>query len=140
MAQDVLTKMLDYRQGWLSSISFRVWIKRAVLNRVIDASRRRRRWSIVQPLGDGIDIPDDAPGADSALQASQVSAVVARAVRALPERQRQAIVLCHYEGLNLADAAAAMDASVGAVEQLLHRAKNTLRVELQELSIWSEWR
>ncbi|MSO97414.1 MAG: sigma-70 family RNA polymerase sigma factor [Rhodospirillaceae bacterium] len=133
IAQDVLARMLDYREGWLSPISFRVWIRRAVLNRVIDASRSRQRWSIMRPLDDGLDVADGQPDAEAAAETNQQASAVANAVRALPARQKMVIVLCHYENLSLADAAAAMKTSVGAVEQLLQRAKAALRVELRAL-------
>ena len=133
VAQDVLARMLTYHEGWLSPVSFRVWIRRAVLNRVIDTGRRRKRWSMVGPLEAGLEVRDDRPDAESSLETRQTAATVEQAVRALPDRQRAAIVLCHYEGLSLADAGVAMKISVGAVEQLLHRAKATLKMQLRDV-------
>lgn len=133
LAQEVLAGMLEYRQGWLSALSFRVWIKRAVLNRVIDESRRRKRWGFVRPLEDGMDFEDSRADAEASLGTSETKATVERAVRALPDRQRAVIILCHYENLSLTEAAQTMKSSVGAVEQLLHRAKASLRVRLKSM-------
>jgi RNA polymerase sigma-70 factor (ECF subfamily) len=50
----------------------------------------------------------------------------------LPDRQRVAIVLCYYEGLDNQEAATCMSLGLGAYQQLLHRAKHSLRTKLGE--------
>ena len=54
-----------------------------------------------------------------------------RALRAaigrLPERQRTAVVLCHFQGLSQAEAAAVMEVTEAAYESLLARARRRLR-------------
>jgi RNA polymerase sigma-70 factor (ECF subfamily) len=52
----------------------------------------------------------------------------------LPERQRTALSLCHFEGMSNIEAAAILDISVGALESLLVRARRTLKIELADLS------
>ena len=49
---------------------------------------------------------------------------------ALPERQRTAIVLCHYQEVGNIEAAALMEVSVEALESLLSRARRSLRAAL----------
>ncbi len=49
------------------------------------------------------------------------------AIAALPERQRSAIVLCHFQGLGQAEAAAVMGIGEHAYESLLARARRSLR-------------
>ena len=56
---------------------------------------------------------------------------VTAALEMLPERQRTAIVLVHFEGLSGTEAGAALDISVEAVES---RARRTLRRELASLA------
>ncbi len=53
-----------------------------------------------------------------------------RAIEELPERQRSALVLCHYQGLSNRDAAQILDVSVEALESLLARARRSLKKEL----------
>ena len=55
-----------------------------------------------------------------------------RAIDALPDRQRTAIVLIYQEGLSNAEAAAVLDTSISGVETLLVRAKRALRIALAE--------
>jgi RNA polymerase sigma-70 factor (ECF subfamily) len=49
------------------------------------------------------------------------------ALAGLPERQRAAVVLVHYQGFSGREAASALDVSVEALESLLARARRTLR-------------
>jgi RNA polymerase sigma-70 factor (ECF subfamily) len=46
---------------------------------------------------------------------------------ALPDRQRAALVLVHFEGLGNLEAAEALGVSVEAVESLLARARRSLK-------------
>jgi RNA polymerase sigma-70 factor (ECF subfamily) len=61
------------------------------------------------------------------------SAVVERAVAALPPLQREAIVLFEYEELSIADIARITGAEPGAIKVRLHRARQTLRRTLAPL-------
>ena len=59
---------------------------------------------------------------------------MAQALRQLPDRQREAIVLCHYQELSNIEAAALMDISVEALESLLSRGRRALRQALADLA------
>ena len=56
-----------------------------------------------------------------------------RALRALPDRQRVAVALHYLADLSVADVAAAMGISEGAVKTHLHRARSQLAVSLEGL-------
>ena len=58
---------------------------------------------------------------------------VTAALKRLPDRQREAIVLCHYQELSNIEAAALMDISVEALESLLSRGRRALRQALSDL-------
>lgn len=129
IAQDVLIRMLNYREGWLSKTSFHVWLRRAVYNRMVDIHRKNRPW-LMSGLDSAAEVSDSALAQDSALAADETNARVAAAVLDLPLRQRMAVTLCFYEQMSLAEAGEILKVSVGAVESLLHRAKQTLRQKL----------
>lgn len=129
IAQDVLMRMLSYREGWLSKTSFHVWIRRAVYNRTVDVYRKQRPWQH-RELEAAADVDDGSPAQDTALAARRREARVAAAVLALPLRQRMAVTLCFYEQMSLAEAGEVLKTSAGAVESLLHRAKQTLKQKL----------
>ena len=52
----------------------------------------------------------------------------------LPERQREAIVLCHYQELGNIEAAKVLEISVEALESLLGRGRRALRAALADLA------
>jgi RNA polymerase sigma-70 factor (ECF subfamily) len=58
---------------------------------------------------------------------------VAAAMRALPDRQREAVSLCHYQELSNIEAAALMGVSVDALESLLARGRRALRAALSDM-------
>ena len=99
------------------------WLQRVVTNLAIDRLRRARR------LSDGAvpDNADEAPLADTLIEAGERDGTARALIAALPERQRAAIVLTYYEELPNAEAADAMEMNIKAFESLLHRARAALR-------------
>nr|MBW0151582.1 DUF134 domain-containing protein [Phenylobacterium sp.] len=67
------------------------------------------------------------------LEAADVGGRVAAAMARLPDRQREAIVLCHYQELGNIEAAGLMGVSVEALESLLSRGRRALRLALAEM-------
>jgi RNA polymerase sigma-70 factor, ECF subfamily len=108
------------------------WIYRIAANLCIDRLRRGRIWRIfgrtdVQDIAD--ELPSDAPDAPTTIAARQRLQQVRKAISGLPDRQRMALLLAAISGMDNQEIAAIMDASPGAVEQLLVRARRTLRAE-----------
>ena len=62
-----------------------------------------------------------------------VAAEVEAALQTLPERQRAAILLCHYQERGNIEAAEILGVSVEALESLLSRGRRTLRIRLAHL-------
>lgn len=108
---------------------FSTWFYRVLMNLCID----RKRRVVPAPLEAAGEIADPKPDAFDALASGETSRRVAAAVGELPERQRAALALCHYEGVSNVEAAAILDLTVGAVESLLVRARRNLRDTLADL-------
>ena len=106
------------------------WLHRVVVNLALD----RRRKPVNAPLDDAGDVADSAPRADASLLAAERRDRVAEAVAALPERQRAALVLVHFEEMSNIEAAATLEITVGALESLLVRARRSLRDALADLA------
>jgi len=104
----------------------RAWLMRVASNLAIDRHRRRGPVAATELP----DVADEAGGADSDLRRSQASAEIDAAIAALPERQRMALLLSHFEGLGNREIAEAMDLSVEAVESLLARGRRALKSAL----------
>lgn len=109
----------------------RPWLRRVVSNLCIDRVRAGRNTTVVD------EVPEQARPADQvqALERQDASQRVDAALKALPERQRLALVLFHYEGLSQIEVGKTMGISDEAVESLLSRARRSLKVALA-----SEWR
>jgi RNA polymerase sigma-70 factor (ECF subfamily) len=106
------------------------WLHRVALNLCRD--RRARR---PEPRLDDVPEPvDPAPSGVGIVQRREVGEVVQRALAGLPEGQRVAITLCHFQGLRNVEAADVMDVSVEALESLLARGRRALRERLRALA------
>lgn len=100
------------------------WLARVATNLALDRLRRRRPESPAELP----ELVDPNAAADRGARRAALEAEVARAVAALPDRQRAALVLVHFEGLGNLEAAAALGVSVEAVESLLARARRSLKL------------
>ncbi len=105
------------------------YLTRIAVNRAIDSERRRRVRRFFG-LEDAAEIADPDSTADHRLAERNQLMAVTGYIQALPARQRLAILLSAEGERSNAEIAAAMGLSVGAVEQLLVRARRTLRTRL----------
>ncbi|TKJ62406.1 RNA polymerase sigma factor [Pseudomonas sp. CFBP13506] len=131
VAQESFLRIWRHAADWRSGEArFDTWLHRVALNLCHDRLRRRKE----RPLHDKdvLELPDSAPSADEQLETAERSARMAAALAALPERQREAIVLQYYQELSNIDAAALMNISVEALESLLSRARRQLRSQLAD--------
>jgi RNA polymerase sigma-70 factor (ECF subfamily) len=109
---------------------FDTWLHRVALNLCYDRLRRRREIPTHTPP----DRPDEGPAPDRGLMAAETGLRVGQALSRLPDRQREAVVLCHYQELSNIEAAALMEISVEALESLLSRGRRALRQSLSDLA------
>jgi RNA polymerase sigma-70 factor, ECF subfamily len=109
----------------------RPWLRRVVSNLCVDRMRSGRRLMVVE------EVPDRAEPATqlTQMEARDVSQRVDAALKELPDRQRMALTLFHYEGLSQVEVGRIMGISDEAVESLLARARRNLKGALRE-----EWR
>jgi RNA polymerase sigma-70 factor (sigma-E family) len=103
---------------------------RVLLNLARDRHRHRTRRPKEHPLEDAA--PQTDPRSDHAGQVNERDAIL-RAVKLLPERQREVVVLRFYADLNVAETAEAIGASEGTVKTHTSRALATLRTLLQQI-------
>ncbi len=103
------------------------WYRRRA---VVNQCRSRQRRRVTEDRGNRlVHATDD--GAAPADPASSVEVLmVLEAVRGLPPRQREAVVLRYYEDLPEAEIAAALGCSVGTVKSQLAKARATLGARL----------
>lgn len=115
----------EWRQG---EAKVTTWLYRVVANLATDRLRRRKRNG---PTLDDIPEPvDETLGASERMVAQERQTALQRALDALPERQRQAVVLRHIEEMGNPEIAAIMEISTEAVESLIARGKRSLTTAL----------
>ena len=129
VAQDAMLRVWTHAASWRPSAAFRTWLYRVVVNLSID----RRRLKPMVDLEAAGDPADPAPGAAERIETDETAQHVQAALGRLPDRQRIALTLTHFEGLSAAEAAAVVGTTVGGIESLLIRARRTLRVALGPL-------
>ena len=131
VAQEAMLKAWRQAPKWTPGRArFDTWLHRVALNLCYDRLRRRREIATETPP----DRPDEGPAPDRGLLAAETGARVDAALRRLPDRQREAVVLCHHQEMTNIDAAAAMEISVEALESLLSRGRRALRGALADLA------
>ena len=109
----------------------RPWLRRVVSNLCIDRVRSGKRLTVTD------EVPEVPVAASqlAGLEDEELKCRVDQALKRLPERQRQALTLFHYEGMSQVEAGVAMGISDEAVESLLGRARRQLKTDLK-----TEWR
>ena len=130
VAQEVFVRAWKQAPVWKPGTGrFDTWMHRVALNLCYDRLRRRREYVTAEPP----EQVDPSPGAERGLQTRDTARQVEAALADLPPRQREAIVLCHYQELTNIEAAGLMEISVEALESLLSSARRALRLALAGL-------
>ncbi|HET8672439.1 MAG TPA: sigma-70 family RNA polymerase sigma factor, partial [Thermoleophilaceae bacterium] len=105
-----------------AELNLRPWLYRIAHNASLNLLRQNG-WSH-EPLDENM---DGVQRPDQALELRERLRSTVQAVKSLPERQRNAVLLREVEGLSYEEIALALGVGDGAVRQLLHRARATLR-------------
>ncbi len=112
---------------------FSTWLYRVAVNRSIDRLRKDKRRSETA-VGELPDMESSAARADVVVEDRQSLTIMQQAIDRLPDKQRLAVMLSTHEEQSNAAIAVIMGGSEGAVEQLLVRARRSLRDIYRELS------
>src|SRR5262245_60800688 len=129
LAQESFLRVWKEASRWQPNrVRFTTWLYRIARNLAIDQHRRRR-----EVTGDAIPEPVDDADPAGTLEAEDRRMRVRAAIDALPERQRSALLLCHFQGFSNQEAADILEVSVDALESLLSRARRALKTSLRTL-------
>jgi RNA polymerase sigma-70 factor (ECF subfamily) len=140
LAQETFVRVYQSRDSYRPEQKFSTWLFTIAAN----LARNQLRWRSRHP-GVSLDAPsatsgqtlgDTLPAAtkipDEAAQAAERSDAVREAVQALPEDQREAIVMCEWQDLSVAEASVVLHTTPKAVESRLYRARALLRERLKQ--------
>ncbi len=128
VAQETFVRLMAKAEAWQGGgPKLRTWLYRVAVNLCIDRRRARR----TEPLEEIELRPDPTADEPAVRRRLDLSRSVGRALAALPDRQRMALTLVHFQGLSNIEAASTLDVSVEALESLLARARRAMRVTLE---------
>jgi len=132
VAQEVFLRVWREAPRWKpGAAKFETWMHRVALNLCYDRLRRRRETPDAEA---GLHVADPTPLASEAWLAQQRARAVQAALSALPERQRAAIALVHFQELSNIAAAEMLEVSVEALESLLARGRRALKAALADVA------
>ena len=129
VAQETFVRLWRHAAAWRPKAKVSTWLHHIARNLCLDRLRKRRGIGLDQipePIEEGL-------AATDAQQQRQVSDILQKALVTLPERQRTAILLVHFQGLSNSEAADNLNVSISALESLLARGRRGLRVQLTPL-------
>ena len=141
LAQEVFLRVYRSRKSYAAEAKFTTWLYRIATNLAVNHARDHK----VERSGKvvSLDEPDEETGttpdvADSTLNAEQQLlrqerlAAIKKHVLALPEKQRAAVLMHKYQGMDYREIAAVLKLSESATKSLLFRAYEALRGRLKE--------
>ena len=139
LAQEAFLKAWQGMPSFQGESSFSTWVYRLATNVCIDFLRRQKRRREVEDVASLDD--EDRTWAEPAdysqdpqqqLERSELRRAVERGLAALPEHQRQVLVMRELSGLSYQEIAQALEADMGTVKSRIARARLALRKILAE--------
>jgi RNA polymerase sigma-70 factor (ECF subfamily) len=135
VCQETFLRAFRALNGFRGQSKFSSWLYRIALNLCRDWIRRERRTPVVQ-APEGVDLiqlvsaREPSESIEDLVSRRDMSRLVARAMAALPEEQRTAIILKEYHGLTFQEIATLIDCPLSTVKTRLYQGLSVLRREL----------
>ena len=141
LAQEVFLRIYRARKSYRPRAKFSTWLFRiatnVALNSLRDGRMRRTRESSLEgepdEAGPARQVADPGGNVEQRMLEAERQDEIRRAVEALPEKQRLAVLLHKYQEMDYDEIADILDCSESALKSLLFRAYETLRVRLRPL-------
>ena len=139
LSQEAFLKAYRALGTFKKEARFSSWLYQIALNATRDRLRRRRRHTDLS-LDDMEDSPEAAlravgPTAFDLVESSDLCRAVAAAMAALPEEQREVVILKEYQGLTFPEIAETLDVPLSTVKTRLYRGLVQLRLRLERQGI-----
>lgn len=141
LAQEVFLRVYRARRRYQPRAQFNTWLFRIATNVGLNALRDgRMRRNLEIPMegnsagqGPAARVQTGEPNAEQVVLQRERREQIRRAVEALPEKQRVAVLLHKYQEMDYTEIAEILECSESALKSLLYRAYETLRVRLRPL-------
>jgi RNA polymerase sigma-70 factor (ECF subfamily) len=141
LAQEVFLRVYRSRQTYRAEARFSTWLYRIATNLGVNYARDNRHERTASTIyldeadsetGTTPDVADGTPSAEAELLRRERLNAIREHVMALPERQRSAVLMHKYEGMDYKQIGDVLKLSESATKSLLFRAYQTLREKLKE--------
>jgi RNA polymerase sigma-70 factor (ECF subfamily) len=141
LAQEVFLRVYRSRESYRAEAKFTTWLYRIATNLAVNQARDTRHERAAQTLyldatdeetGATPDVADDEPTVEQRLIRDERMAAIRMHVMALPERQRMAVLMHKYQGMDYRQIGEVLKLSESATKSLLFRAYQTLRDKLKD--------
>jgi RNA polymerase sigma-70 factor, ECF subfamily len=141
LAQEVFLRVYRARSSYRAEARFTTWLYRIATNLAVNHARDTRHERNAQTIyldqpdpetGTTPDVADDEPTAEQQLMRDERMAAIRLHVMALPERQRMAVLMHKYQGMDYRQIGEVLKLSESATKSLLFRAYQTLRDKLKD--------
>jgi RNA polymerase sigma-70 factor (ECF subfamily) len=141
MAQEVFLRVYRSRASYRAEAKFTTWLYRIATNLAVNLARDTKHERAAQTIyldapdpetGTTPDVADDEPSVEQRLLRDERMAAIRKHVMALPERQRMAVLMHKYQGMDYRQIGEVLKLSESATKSLLFRAYQTLRDKLKE--------
>ena len=140
LAQEVFLRVYRSRETYRAEARFSTWLYRIATNLGVNHARDTRHERTASTIyldavdaetGTTPDVADDSPSAESDLLQKERMNAIRQHVMALPERQKTAVLMHKYEGMDYKQIGEVLKLSESATKSLLFRAYQTLREKLK---------
>jgi RNA polymerase sigma-70 factor (ECF subfamily) len=141
LAQEVFLRVYRSRESYRAEAKFTTWLYRIATNLAVNHGRDTRHERSAQTVyldapdeesGTTPDVADDTPTVEQSLLRDERMAAIRAHVMALPERQRMAVLMHKYQGMDYRQIGDVLKLSESATKSLLFRAYQTLRDKLKD--------
>jgi RNA polymerase sigma-70 factor (ECF subfamily) len=140
LAQEVFLRVYRARDSYRAEARFTTWLYRIATNLAVNHARDTRHERAAQTIyldapdeetGTTPDLADDDPSVEQKMLRDERMAAIRSHVMALPERQRMAVLMHKYQGMDYRQIGEVLKLSESATKSLLFRAYQTLRDKLK---------
>jgi len=141
LAQEVFLRVYRSRSSYQAEAKFSTWLYRIATNLAVNHARDTRTERTASTVnldepdpetGTTPDVADATPNVEADTLRDERMAAIRKHVMALPERQRVAVLMHKYQGLDYKEIGKVLKLSESATKSLLFRAYETLRERLKE--------
>lgn len=141
LAQEVFLRVYRSRQTYRAEARFSTWLYRIATNLGVNHARDTKHERAAQNVyldqpdpetGATPDVADSTPNVEQDLVRDERMRAIRQHVMALPERQRTAVLMHKYQGMDYKQIGEVLKLSESATKSLLFRAYQTLRERLKD--------